>query len=69
MAKLQNTNVSFKVGKKEYSFNVWHNLPENSGLSLSDAVQNWICRTNDYTAKSLCNYIDSKDTGFTCKPA
>jgi hypothetical protein len=37
-------------------FKIYHNLPE----MLSAAAQNWIARTNIYTDKSLCDYINSK---------
>ena len=33
---------------------------------MDDAVENWAVRTNQYTAKSLCKYIMSKQTGYVC---
>lgn len=61
---LTNTAVSFKVGKKEVSFSVWHNLPEESPLNLNNAINSWVYRTKDYTALSLCKYIRKKKTGY-----
>ena len=43
-------------------------MPNGFGLSLSEAVENWAVRTDDYTAKSLCDYIASKNTGYICRP-
>lgn len=33
---------------------------------MDDALINWTDRTKEYTAKSLCDYILSKDTEFIC---
>ena len=48
------------------SFKIIHNLPEVPGMCIDDALQNWIPRTDTYTAKSFCDYINSKKTGFIC---
>ncbi len=55
-----NSTVSFDVNNKTVSFNIVHNLPEIFGMSLQNAVDNWIFRTEQYTAESLCDYINSK---------
>jgi len=68
MKNLMNTTIKFKVGKKSVQFDVEHNLPDISGLSMSDAVTNWVHRTDDYTAESLSEYINSKDSGHYCQP-
>lgn len=70
---LINSTISFYVGKqgkkkKKIEFNVNHNLPEVPGLSLNDAVVNWSARTNTFTAQSLSDYINGKNTGFYCEP-
>jgi len=52
-----------KNGKKT-SFKIYHNLPERFGLSLQCALDNWLARTNKYTACSFCEYIKSKDISF-----
>ena len=51
---------------KEVSFTVYHNLPNVQGLSFDNAFANWYVRTNVFTAKSLCDYIMSKGTGYVC---
>lgn len=61
---LASTDIEFKVDGIPYSFTIFHNLPEKPGLSLQDALNNWIHRTEDYTAQSFVNYIDSKKQGF-----
>jgi len=64
-----NSTVEFFVGrgknKKKVSFNVEHNL----GSQLEAAVINWSFRTDTYTAESLSEYINSKNSGHHCKPA
>lgn len=68
--KLLKGDIQFTVkqnGKKEkIKFSVIHNLPETPGLSLMDAVENWLIRTKKYTAKSLCKYVKNKQTGHAC---
>jgi hypothetical protein len=68
MSNLQNTTIKFEVDGKPIEFTVEHNLPEISGLSMSDAVNNWVHRTNDYTAESLSKYINDKPTEHYCQP-
>ena len=47
-----------------HKFTVVHNLPDVPGLRIQDAIANWEVRTSKYTAESLINYINSKNTGF-----
>lgn len=63
---MQKTTIKFKVGSKQVNFNVYHNLPSVHGLSIDSALSNWVIRTSEYTAKSLCEYINSKETEYTC---
>lgn len=67
---LSKADIEFTVeqdGKEqEIKFSVIHNLPEINGLSLRDALENWMFRTKKFTAKSLCKYINNKQTGYTC---
>jgi hypothetical protein len=42
------------------SFAVIHNLPYKGLNNIYDAVVNWKMRTMEFTAKSLCDYINSK---------
>lgn len=45
---------------KAITFSIIHNLPEVPGLSVQDALDNWLQRTDDYTDTSFANYIRSK---------
>jgi len=63
MAKVTRSEVSFKANGKQISLVVIHDLPNKPGLSIEDALQNWLARTVDYTSESLCKYILSKNTG------
>ena len=58
--------VKFEVNDKTVKFQVIHNLPEKQGLNFNAALENWLYRTDKYTAKSLCDYIMSKETGYVC---
>lgn len=62
--KLIKADVEFKVKGKPIKFSVIHNLPNDFGLSFNNALDNWLERTNTFTAHSLCKYILSKQTGF-----
>lgn len=57
------SDVQFNVGDDKAEFSIIHNMPEVRGLSFNDALHNWIPRTDDYTAQSLVDYINSKETG------
>lgn len=59
-------DIKFKVSRKRVRFYVYHNLPNVKGLSMDDAVVNWIYRTHIHTAESLCDYINNKQTGYSC---
>ena len=63
---LKSATVEFNVNNKKTSFIVYHNLPDIQGLSLGEAVINWVNRTIHFDAKSLCDYIKSKNTGYIC---
>ena len=60
------TTIEFRLNKRRISFKVVHNLSDKFGLNMHCAVNNWLTRTNDFTDKSLCEYIISKNTGDVC---
>ena len=64
----QVTDIAFTILKRHIRFSVKHNLPNVPGMSIMDAVDNWVHRTDAYTAKSLCAYINGKDSGFSAEP-
>lgn len=66
MTKLKKETIEFKVNDKLHGFYVWHNLPETFGLSLKCAVDSWLPRTCFFTSESLCDYVNSKQTGHIC---
>lgn len=66
MNNLQKANIEFNVDGKPVKFSVIHNLPANFGLNIDGAVDNWLARTEEYTAQSLVDYINSKNTGYFC---
>ncbi len=59
-------DVKLEVNGKPVKFQVVHNLPELQGLCFGAAIDNWLVRTNKYTAKSLCKYIMGKESGYVC---
>jgi len=69
--RLFKADISFSIKHTDGTnirvrFSVVHNLSETRGLDISAAVENWVERTREFTAKSLCNYIKSKDPEFVC---
>lgn len=62
--KMTRADIEFNVDKKPVKFVVMHNIPDHFGMSLDDALTNWLYRTKEYTAKSFCAYVRSKQTGF-----
>ena len=63
------TGINFKLKGKPKSFNLEHNL-DKFGLSIDAAFVNWSARTNDFTEKSFCDYVVSKDPHhLICRPA
>lgn len=64
--KLFKADIEFKVNGKPVKFSVYHNLPKIKGMSMDDAVENWVHRTKVFSAKSLCRYIMSKHTEYVC---
>ena len=67
--KMRVSTVEFFVDNKRVRFKVINNLPYMHALSLGDALDSWLARTTDYTAKSFCDYIKSKELDFTCVQA
>ena len=62
--KLKSVTISFNVDSFNYSFNIYHNLPDFNGLSIEDALNSWVYRTKEYSAKSFCDYVNSKNSGY-----
>jgi len=55
------TEVRFTVKKSLIRFKIYHNLPEVQGMNIEGAIDNWLARTENFTAQSLCDYILSKE--------
>ncbi len=54
--------IKFNVDLEPKEFFIIHNLPETFGQSITEALDNWLARTEDFTDSSFVNYINSKDT-------
>jgi hypothetical protein len=59
------TIIQFKVDGQQYKFAVVHDLPKIPGLSIEDALVNWLARTDEYTAESFCEYINDKPIEYS----
>lgn len=64
MKNIQQSQIQLSNGDK---LNLVHNLPE-FGLSIDDAFQNWIVRTNVFTVENFCEYIMSKSPAIIAMP-
>lgn len=64
--KIFKFDVEFVVVDTKIQWSVYHNLQDTFGLSIEDALQNWMFRTRKYTAKSFCKYVMSKDPSLVC---
>ena len=60
--------VSFDVEKQHVEFEIVHNLPNVPGICFDNALENWLARTTEYTAESLCKYILRKEPYRIAKP-
>jgi hypothetical protein len=63
---LEHSTIKFKVSGVDVQFDIWHNLPDTFGLSITDAVNSWVYRTDDYSSKSFCEYVLEKDRTLIC---
>lgn len=57
--------IEFAVDGKPVKFKVEHNCPDVPGLSINNALTNWIPRAKEFSGKDFARYIRSK--GFNCK--
>lgn len=65
MGTFKETEFELSINKKKWRFKIIHDMPEIFGLSINDAFENWLVRTDDYTPESFKAYIDSKNIGAT----
>lgn len=65
---LHRAEICFKVGEIDHEMVVMTNLPETFGMSIDGAVENWLMRTKDFSVKSFCDYVESKDSTIICLP-
>lgn len=54
---LNSFTITFNVGKRKVEFIILANIKETE---MEPVLENWFARTEDYTAISLVNYINSK---------
>lgn len=64
--KILKFDAEFVVRDTEIQWSVYHNLRKKFGISIDDALQNWLLRTRKFTAESFCEYVMSKDQSFVC---
>lgn len=54
-------DVKFNEGNNLVEFSIIHNIPHSGDINgFNGALQNWIIRTEVYTAESFVDYINSK---------
>ena len=56
--KLKDLNVSFLINGSPVSFDILTNVKQDE---MEAVIINWIARTSKFTAKSLVNYINTKN--------
>lgn len=56
----------YKNNKKWKVLEIITNLPKTKGLSVDDAFESWLARTDKYTEESLVEYINSKSSMTNC---
>lgn len=61
--KLSEIEIEFEFAGVQFHWEIVHNLPKTRGMSIGDALENYIARTDTPTDTGFCNYIQSK--GFT----
>lgn len=59
--ELKLATIEFVANEVKYKFEVVHDMPNTFGLSLKDAVHNWVSRTDSFKLNSLIKYINSKE--------
>lgn len=64
--QLYEFTADFDVDGIPNPIKVYHNLPDNFGMSIRDAFENWQFRTRKHTSKSFCKYVMGKDPAFVC---
>jgi hypothetical protein len=64
--KLTRSQITFKVDGVPHELDIVHNLPNQFGLSIENALDNWLARTKDYTEEAFIKYINDKNTAFIC---
>lgn len=58
---LVSSTIKFEIDDKPIEFIVYHNIGVFGNINtLEAAIQSWLVRTDKYTAKNLCNYINAK---------
>lgn len=62
---MESHNIKFEADGKSVEFNVKHNLADY-GLQIENALWSWVFRTLDYSCKSFCEYVRSKDPNIKC---
>lgn len=66
MKPLIEAEISFNIDGMPRMFKVYHNLSPQFGLSIENAVESWLVRTKQFTVKSFCKYVQSKDPTIIC---
>jgi hypothetical protein len=62
--KLYEAVIKLNINGQLHRFKIIHNLPNVFGVSINDALDCWIHRTKNYSARSFCEYILSKDSSL-----
>lgn len=63
--KLDNYTISFHSSKTKVKLDIFTNI-SIFGLDIESALDCWLARTKEFTEKSFCEYICSKDINIIC---
>lgn len=67
--KLCETKIEFIAKRKDFSFNVYHNLASHnfdSRYSIDEALTDWMWKTKQYTVNSFCRFVQALNPSFVC---
>lgn len=66
--KMVKQNIKLDIEDEVIRFSVMHNIPNDYGFNLQNRIEDWIYKTDNFTADSLSKFVNDREQKYKIEP-
>jgi len=66
--KMVKQNIKLDIEDEVIRFSVMHNIPNDYGFNLQNRIEDWIYKTDNFTADPLSKFVNDREQKYKIEP-